>query len=59
MTLTAEKLISALRGVPEDCTLNKNQVGNLAIIDKDGFNVGFVDLQIGEVEMIVQEPVPA
>lgn len=38
-----------------DAELAKNQVGNLAILDKDEYQVGWVDLRYGEVTWYDQE----
>jgi len=49
--LTPDKLIAALASVPVRCTLAKNPVGNLAIIDESNTYIGFIDLLTGEVDV--------
>jgi hypothetical protein len=52
--MTPQQLLSAARFLAEhehmcDVVLVKNQVGNLAIVDADDYQVGWVDLRTGEV----------
>jgi len=49
--LTPFALMTALATIPQGCTLVKNEVGNLAILDTDGVYIGFVDLTTGEVDL--------
>jgi hypothetical protein len=35
--------------MPDDCELIKNQVGNLAIVDAEDYQIGYIDLRWGEV----------
>lgn len=54
--MTPQQLLSAAQVVIDhtehmgpECELAKNQVGNLAVMDHDGFQVGWIDLRFGEV----------
>ena len=59
--MNAEQLIDALRKVPEDCVLVKNQVGNLSILDADNYQIGHINLRTAEVDLYDDDssPTPA
>jgi len=45
----ARRIIGHTDHMGPDCELVKNQVGNLAIVNDEGFQVGAIDLRWGEV----------
>jgi hypothetical protein len=50
--MTPQQFLNAAEYVAEhmpDAVLVKNQVGNLAIVDVEDFQLGWVDLRTGEV----------
>lgn len=51
MNMTVGELIRALQGLPENYTLEKNAVGNLVVVNDQDEVIGWVDLQVGEVQM--------
>lgn len=56
MPLTPDKLIGSLQElVPLNVTLHKNLVGNLAVKNVRGAQIGYVDLQSGEVDLYARE----
>lgn len=54
--MTPADLITALMKVPRGCTLEKNPVGNLSVIDGNRMFAGWVDLQTAELNMTSMLP---
>ena len=55
--MNRDELIRALQNpaIRDDDTLLKNEVGNLAVFDADGYFVGYVDLLTGEVDIFARQ----
>lgn len=48
-------LSASLNKLPAGYSVQPNSLGNLAILDADGFYTGYIDMRTGEVEIWTNE----
>jgi hypothetical protein len=53
--MNAATLIASLTTLDPSLKLEKNAVGNLAIIDAEDQYLGYVDLQTGEIDLMEKD----